>query len=644
MLLVGEIYSVDQTQRLYHKGDLIFINTPQISDQNTVMEIADEINNICKNNNVSLFIANETNPTLIECNISVYYYDDSKQFLIDTTGVTPKMIKSIISGNVNISYNNIREIEYIDINTGFILLGDKTSVCKAYNEISDSYDVFGHMPADYDGYLQKRFLVLAAFSGIIVLILGAFQAVNTKRQAVIKEIMGYSPFEIILKKFFADALLIAAYYLTAFIILKKVSSVGECHKEIILIVISMLLADLIPYSMFICPDINSTIKGKSHKSKVLLFGYLINIPIVFLCIVSISAFFNLLNESMTFFKSEKIYSDSKAVLTNFDVDFFGNDILEARNNYKQYNEEIYRKYYDKAIMFSCIDIDGDFLSDIVYVNSNGKNMLFDMLPKIKGYSCDSDYTIFYGQNSTCTLESSLEFIASTDFNQENNASNDLFSYDRYELPFEYSVVGISKNTDSNFERVKNPVLIINNTCPVISNGDYSVNKGDLYNTVMYEFTDNDIKAIVSDYDFYSVTVTSVSEQFNYSWHHTKTELLLFGLFSCGILFFEISIMIFIIKNDFIINGVELCVYKLHGYSIFERFSIQLIISLGTIVAETLILLFLSHKYEIVNEKLSYKYIVLVGSVLLVFESIFIVYRSIKFENEKISNILKGGAI
>lgn len=75
---------------------------------------------------------------------------------------------------------------------------------------------------------------------------------------------------------------------------------------------------------------------------------------------------------MTFFKSEKIYSDSKAVLTNFDVDFFGNDILEARNNYKQYNEEIYRKYYDKAIMFSCIDIDGDFLSDIVYVNSNGK--------------------------------------------------------------------------------------------------------------------------------------------------------------------------------------------------------------------------------------------------------------------------------
>ena len=161
---------------------------------------------------------------------------------------------------------------------------------------------------------------------------------------------------------------------------------------------------------------------------------------------------------------------------------------------------------------------------------------------------------------------------------------------------------------------------------------------------MYEFTDDDIEAISRDYDFNSVMITKVSEQFNYSWHYNKTELLLFAMFSCGIIFFEISILIFIIRNDFIINGVELCLYKLHGYSMIERFSIEWVASLSTIVIETIILAVLSCKYEFISNYLSCRYIIIVGSALLLFETVFIFYRSIKFEKDNICRILKGGAI
>lgn len=644
ILLVGEFYIKDQTERLYHSGSLLVIDTPKVVDGDSIKEITDEMYDICKRNDVKLYIVNESNPSLITTDISVYCFDNSEQFFADTTGVAPKSIKSVISGKLNISYKDAEDIDYIDISTSFLLLGDDMSVDKAYNEIGDSYDIINQMLHEYNDYLIKRIVFLAIFSGVIVLILGAFQSVNSKRTAAIKEIMGYSSAEFILKKFLTDFLLFAVYFVVSIIVLRRVSSIGECYKEISILFISIVLADLIPYFMLLHLDINATIKGKNNRSKVLLFGYIINIPIVLVCIVSVSAFFNSLNNSMTFLKAEKFYSDSNAVLANLDVDFFGDDPIEAHDKYRQYNEEIYRKYYDKAVMISNIDFDNDFVSDIIYVNSNGKQMIFDMLPKIKEYSCNSDYTIFRSQNSSCTIDDVLGVISTADFDSDYDPSAALFSYDEYELPFKYSIVGINQSVDSSFEKVNDPVLIINNTRPALSEGEYVVNKGDIYNTIMYEFTDADIEAISRDYDFNSVMITKVSEQFNYSWHYNKTELLLFAMFSCGIIFFEISILIFIIRNDFIINGVELCLYKLHGYSMIERFSIEWVASLSTIVIETIILAVLSCKYEFISNYLSCRYIIIVGSALLLFETVFIFYRSIKFEKDNICRILKGGAI
>lgn len=644
ILLIGEFYIEDQTESLYHSGSIFFLNTEKETDYETLQEIAEEMNDICQKYNILMYIANSNQPTLLTGEISVYCFDDTDQYLLEKINTVPGNCRSIMSGEQEISFYSIKELDYIDIDSGFLLFGDNIDAESAYAEIKESYDTIAMFPASYDNDLTKKVLLLAVFSGLIVMIVGAFQSVNSKRITAIKIMMGYSPAELIIKQVLKDILLFAAYFTAAVLVFGRVSSVEKCHREIFILFLSISLSDLLPYLMFTHMNINSTIKGKSESSKVLLFGYIVNIPIVLICIVSVSAFLNTLNESRPFLKAERFYSNSKAVLANLDMDFFGDDPIDAHENYGQYNEDIYRNYYDKAVMISCIDIDDDFQPDTVYVNSNGKDLLFEMIPQLSEYSFDSDYTIFRRNDPAFRTEDALELISNSDFDSEYDLCDSLFSHNEYHLPFDYSIVGIDQNADSNFTRVTNPMLIINNTHPKVSNEVYSVNKGDLYNTIMYEFTDADIEAIKRDYSFYSMTITKVSEQFNYSWHYTKTKLLLFGMLSCGIVFFEISILIFIIRNDFIINGVELCLYKLHGYSIIERFSFQWIASLSTIIIETVILSVLSVKYEFISTILPCKHIIVVGLALFVFETIFIFYKSIKFEKNNICSILKGGAI
>ena len=136
------------------------------------------------------------------------------------------------------------------------------------------------------------------------------------------------------------------------------------------------------------------------------------------------------------------------------------------------------------------------------------------------------------------------------------------------------------------------------------------------------------------------STTNCKEMYEHSWRVHKIALTFLALFSILLLILEIMVLGILMKIEFNINKKELCLKKILGYSLFNRYVYSFLYSLiTTIICASASAVLIAHY------SLGSLYTVLIVSLLMMLTEALIISINVKqIESVSLVKVLKGDVL
>lgn len=656
LFFVGEVHNILVGYQLedFEKSDYkIGVKISKDESPEEFDEIINMLKTACENNNIGLFISQfETNNNLEET--EHFYCTPTAVEYVENALDGHFRYESVLAGTTNYKIDSLDNIKVIESRLTVSFCGEKDSIDNARSYIRQHFkQVPNYGTAGEDTYLFIKYGSIF----LAVILIGIFNLfdINLKRKEyVVKCIYGQGRLWLIAKYFFVDILIYLAEICTAFCVISKINSLGYCLKDVVIFTLILTFVIILSYIPLLVIKPISTIKGQESIKKMLTAGRLTKLFVSVLIVCSIAIFATLVADSKTYIKTADFFNQNSDYSYIFmrtkdeDESFFIKD-----ENYADLNYKIAYEYYDvcQPILlenksYSVYEGENDGANGyFVFANSNAMNYLKSMISELDNVEISKDYVIIMSEKvyTQKVLELTLEEINCRykDYMHENKVHYTGENVQVIVTKEDYEVFACDNEKTSEIGIFKNQPVVISTINENLSDQTPEELNLGTQKYYMYKMTEDIKNEIIKNYDLGEFVQTNCKEQFDYYWRMNRLGIVYFGAFTVISIILEIVMLSFIVKNEFDLNKEEFCLKKVMGYSMFSRY--------GQLIFETLFLSGISFLASIILlgkllSTVTFKIAIGVCVVLLAMEFVVILIYVAKLERNKVSKILKGGAL
>ncbi|MCL2253164.1 MAG: hypothetical protein FWC09_01845 [Lachnospiraceae bacterium] len=416
IVLIGEIHS----QQFFRNRDSLYTYTAYDFGEDH-REAAEDIRSFAERNNIIAFIIDNEFSSELEHNYGIYSTSELPQQVINKFG-RGNNLKSIIFGNINITFNDIKEAPIN--NNGFLrFYGQRSDITVFITEFDELYNRVIPIHEPNPDTLYRN--VLIGYWSIIfayILFLTLVEIFLLKKECFIRTILGASVASIIWRNIIIDIAVYLITFLSGILIFMRLTSVSNELALIFLLLVILIITNSLLYLFLYKIDYKSAMSNSKIPKKILKSGYLIKSFAAFFAIFAISSSLMLMKPAVKYFQAYDFFASKKTYdfadfqfRTNHRIseDMMLMTLLNQANT--EMNNAIYIDYFERLKpivlqnIFSPTDDDGlpyDF--GIIKANLNA----FDYLSTvIKGFSADAVTTevVFLIPNKEGDKDRALDF-------------------------------------------------------------------------------------------------------------------------------------------------------------------------------------------------------------------------------------------
>lgn len=576
---------------------------------------------------------------------TIYGTSNSLDYL-RTLGIKPGLYTSLFIGDVEIKFASLNDIEDIHSSDIFRFIGtyEEAAAFKniSFSDISSLYQVvdINKTSGSEDGVYLTIFLIWGIVFAFILL-LSLYNVILSRKETVVKLTLGISPWRTFIESSLIDIIVYIIIFFGISSLLNIFIFVKYKFNIICTLFILMLILNTIINSTINNISIKKDMSNNKKHNGALISTYIIKSISLILTIIVLSANSIIFTEAISYF-SQKSFFENKE---NYNYYRFYYSLANSdRNNIteKQDFERIDLLWKDFEQKFGndsicAFDMTETFEIQTILLNSNAARKLqycknSDLLNKISKTEENKIY-IFFPENQKFAPNTFTAYIRSLFLRGRNDIEIIEDSYKGTS-----NLIAINKTTNAYRSTIlKQPVIILDTV-----NTPYTeryLNPKYYGENILYKISPDCFKMFTEEHKIADeiVTVTNAKDLYFHNYNGFERNIKLISVVSLLICVLEIIMIIFLINLEYINHGIELAIKKTLGYSIvsrnFRAFIIPIIlIPICTILS--CITLYVSNLGSSIHA-------FLIGVLLLIFEIIFTLYRSIKIEYKNISTILKG---
>lgn len=548
--------------------------------------------------------------------------------------------KSLMAGTLKIEFQDIPEIPAIDGKTTVCFWGNEESITTLHEELSAEFGEVYFQWAYFDN--RYNIAVYLFFSVIIVIItvLSIYDSEFQKKEVIIRISLGTSKQYFYLKNLVIDSLAYLCIMCMESIFIMRINNLSDVLNSVVIICIILIICNSAAYLGLLRFDYSLVLRGQKLISKILSANYVLKFAVSLSSIFVISLFCSAATKLYEHTKANNFFSELEGYsFCNFQNAFNINDMDAFRERYREVNETIYRDYYNQCnpILLKEMGCDNQNSSTLLYANSNTKEYLQSVLPEWSG-----------NVNSNVIVFIPYDFIGNNDKTAEAlkilkniEGSSFKYSYETVYLKHDYQIISINSDLDEYFEFKKNPIVILNtvaaNKMPL---NITETNHFSMYRNIIYKMDEKTAEEISEKFYLDQTIITDCLTLHNYYSYINRVKMIFWGTFSALIIAVEIVLLGTIIRLEFCINATELCLKKILGYSIAERYGNFFVYSILTSAVCIGISILISVNYNM----LTWRVVLLIGIGIILTEILLILINIRLVEGANINKVLKGGAL
>lgn len=644
ILIVGEshIFYLDNFYARYDNTTLY------LQSDTTSEEMVKDIIDSSIRNEVEVFTYRKSHLGISNTEYDIYGTPGVEKYINENSNIFEGKYTSLFLGNINFKFNYINNISEINDLYNYYIIGDKKQVHQFKMDLINKY-AGNHPKAGYpDKESRNNIVAIWLLIISIILLLSFYDVISQKKENVIKASMGERISNIVWKNILLDSLVFIGSFIVILSILLRYTYVFFYFNISVISFIILLCANGLLYLNLYFYDIKEVFSNGQRSKKLLSLNYGLKLVTTILTIFIISSNIAFIFQSYNLYKQQNFFEDhSDYYYIKFTYIPGQNSDGSMDNVFEQsagVHSAFYREFFDEFKIMTVKNI-SDFLEvNAISANKNALDYLSSEINELSNYNFDKDFYFILPEK----MKDNFEILEQLKLEIEiNEGDNFIYDYDVIYYNGDVNIIGINEDDVYGSDLVNNPAIVYNNMSShqIKSQEDnQGARRLDNLSDTMYKLSsDRDFEKFnefVLEHNLKDENIhkTNVLEKYENMWTIAKRILYINLVFSVLVLLLEFIIINSIIRLEYKINAIELSIKKVIGYSIVEKNKKIIMITLITTLLSILISIILAIMMKIQEAY----YLAIGGIIILILESLVIIFYIHRIENSKILKILKGG--
>lgn len=596
-----------------------------------------------KEHNIDFFVIKNDVININEKNIVIYQSDKNvEKRIFDVKNIQQKEYSSLFSGSTNIVFEDYKKISKSDleVNNTYYVFGEADNI-KAFkmqliDEYAGNHPVF---PDRRNSFSTTVFGMWTIIFGLCVLF-SVVYIQTRKKDSFIKIVYGEKQLSLVLKEALLDILFIT--FIAVFLqkILAFYTNTQLYKFEFYLLLSIFTIINTALYFLFFRFNIKKIYENK--MAHVVSFLYILRIISIVLVSLVITMNIAMAKEAVEFISQEDFFKEHKDYYyTNIGyIPREGRDgkpktTLEDNARIK---EIFYKKNYEDFKPMMLVSFGESDNTDIIFANRNSISYLGKEINLLNAKSLeDKCYYIL-----PSSMKENQSIIQSLDLRLENYIDNKLL--EKREMVYykdTVSIINIDDLLPLNSKTSKNPIIILDNSVPEFLEQEIIGNpfRTTFDRNIMYKVDESSFDKFIEDYNLISEIngKSNVYEIYLKGKLTMQRVLKMAFVMSLILIFFELTVLLTLIKLEFRLNAYKISIRKILGYSRLQRYSKLSVYSLiGSVIAMTIFIV-----ATLYLKMVPMFYGVLVILLLYLTDQLLISREIKKIERRNIHLVLKG---
>ncbi|BAK98735.1 hypothetical protein OBV_15370 [Oscillibacter valericigenes Sjm18-20] len=562
-------------------------------------------------------------------------------------GIRPKTYHSIFTGNVKIVFKSFNEIEDIFDRNDFFVVGPiaNAAAFKGATDASRFYSVddIKDVSGSEDGIYATLFLIWGIVF-LLILLLTLYQNLLAKKEMIVRLTLGESPYRTFLKNALVDAFAYIGLFFSTYAVLVLFLPVQYKFSCIALLFVLMVIANtgihFLQTKTLLKKDLSKSLENKH----ILAVSYAVKCASALLTCCVLSSNVIIISQAINYFKQADIweqlggYSYYRMTYPFDIVQKLGDKITDDEVLWGHFNEQ-----FGKDAIWM-VDVSGSYEHDAAILNENAIAIMLpyvssDLKNRFLNIEQDKLYLFLpSAYRDSKQVEQAVEMTTVAFLGDRTGETNNL-NIETYSGHSE--ILGVNRKTNLYSSRfLDDPIIIVDTRGYMASKAYlnvmytarevlYRLDNGAFQSFLDLETVEGCITRSTDAVDLYQYNQSSIARTF---------KLMLAVSFFIFLL--ELMMIVFLVRLEYTMNGMEIAVKKTLGYFCLERTKKIAVITVVSISLCTILAIITSQLFHL-GDSVS---ICICGAFLLTAEIGLILYEAIHMDRARVCSILKGAQI
>lgn len=565
-------------------------------------------------------------------------------------GISPKTYETLFIGEVEIVFKDFLELEDIYESDQFHIVGTLEQVAKfknatvkdlEYYEVKDLKEESG---SERSVYTTLAFVWGMAF--VLVILLTLYNVIISKKEMMIKVTLGENPYRVFAKNVIQDTVIFSLSFFGLSLVLEQFSHVRYKFGFVCLLFLAMLVINALINLLITRIDLKKDFSNDISSKGTLAATYVVKFVSVLLASIILSANFIIIEQCLDYYKQEDFFEGKQDY--NYYSISYTLETMEKLNIDRKANEDLWYRFNalfgDSSIR--SVDFTTPEYGNAVFMNKNAAEQMMpyvskDLASKLQSATEEKLYIFFPENCSSDSINNAKALFTTTclHFEDEDIDKEELIVTETYSGSSK--ILGINSNLTLYKSRfLKNPIIALDNTKRSMTNR--YLNELGFARETLYSVPQSDFDRYIADNNMQNefVRVTNAKDLYYYNRSTIERNFKLTTALSLLILLLEIAMIVFAVRLEYTVNGVEMSVKKTLGYGVLARGKRLILLPAILIPICTAAAVTIVHMFNLGNPF----YVFICGVVLLLGEIIFVISQCIRMDRIKTSLILKGAKL
>lgn len=542
--------------------------------------------------------------------------------------------KSLFSGYTDVIFEDISKCEMIKRQEFFYFIGDNVDAMSGFrNELSDEYG--GEDPILYDSIKSTihRIGIIWGIIYLIILLLTIYDITLQRKEYTLQVILGYDLRTVFIKNIFQDVIIFSGMYFLISCLLSKWMNVYFLFHIFVIIFVLFLLLNIGVNVLIFKVNVKKNFSNAEENQGILKINYVIKIITLLLVSFALSVNVGLITEGIDYYRQLDFFKNHSEY-EYYQLNYKANSQLSEMDGIVA--QEFYKTFFENSLIYADFSEMLSINYPTVLINRNAQKELIEQNEEWREILNECREEKVYIAIPEQLREEDEKVSASGEICEAvlgYEGEKKIVSYDKRTQLISFN----SRLHPFKSKRLKNPIVIFDNTEPVIN--EEMANRQLYYAyDILYDIPDEEVEDFVKTHQLENEIgiKTNVWQSYEYNWKVVKRFTRMSLVLSVLLFLIEFIMVFTIVKMEYMYHALQITLMKIFGYSQINRILKPVLITMLCGAINIVLLLLYSYKTGegVVN-------MIACIVVFTIVELLIILRQAKKLEQSKTALILKG---